>query len=246
LISDQDVVVLQELFHPLASCELLNALPYGIRTPIVGVSGEGWSSTKGDIRNGIATIPGGVAVLSKWPILECEQMIFGAFSGSETLCNKGCAYCVIDMLGVRLHVVGTHLQSEDGGSPAVHGKAASWQQRESQFRALRSFIDAKSICADDVLIIVGDMNVIRGTAEYEVMIDILAVHEPQFAGDVDATWDPDSNRLISGQQGYCAAWYDYVLVSRRHRNLPGFVNKCIVPEQVMSDHYPVFFGANKT
>ncbi|MEU8461120.1 sphingomyelin phosphodiesterase [Streptomyces sp. NPDC029003] len=162
-----DVVVVQEAFDNGASDALKanSAAQYPYQTPVVGRGKSGWDATGGSYS---ATTPedGGVAVLSKWPIVRKEQVVYKDACGADWWSNKGFAYVVLDVNGVRVHVVGTHAQSTDPGCGA--GEAA--QMRSRQFKAIGAFLDAKNIPSGEQVIVAGDMNVDSRSPEYASML----------------------------------------------------------------------------
>ncbi|GHF32393.1 sphingomyelin phosphodiesterase [Streptomyces mashuensis] len=162
-----DVVVLQEAFDNGASDTLKAraAAEYPYQTPVVGRGKDGWDATGG---NYSATSPedGGVAVLSKWPVLRKEQVIYKDACGSDWWSNKGFAYVVLNVAGTRVHVVGTHLQSTDSGCAA--GEAAA--DRSRQLKQIDAFLDAKKIPAAEQVIVAGDLNIDSRGPEYASML----------------------------------------------------------------------------
>ncbi|MEV7726022.1 sphingomyelin phosphodiesterase [Streptomyces sp. NPDC087917] len=162
-----DVVVLQETFDNGASDALKAnaASQYPYQTPVVGRGKSGWDATGGSYSS---TTPedGGVVVLSKWPIVRKEQVVYKDACGADWWSNKGFAYVVLDVNGVKVHVVGTHAQSTDSGCGT--GEAADMRAR--QFKAIDAFLDAKNIPAAEQVIVAGDMNVDSRTPEYASML----------------------------------------------------------------------------
>jgi sphingomyelin phosphodiesterase len=162
-----DVVVLQEAFDNSSSDALLRgaAAQYPHRTPVMGRSKDGWDATGGAYSS---TTPedGGVAVLSKWPIVRKEQYVYKDACGADWWSNKGFVYAVLDVNGTRVHVVGTHAQSTDPGCDA--GEAA--EMRSRQFRAMDAFLDGKNIPASEQVVVAGDFNVDSRTSEYTSML----------------------------------------------------------------------------
>ncbi|MGW6688211.1 sphingomyelin phosphodiesterase [Streptomyces sp. NPDC054961] len=162
-----DVVVVQEAFDNGASDALkANAsAQYPYQTPVVGRSKSGWDATGGAYSS---TTPedGGVAILSKWPVLRKEQVVYKDACGADWWSNKGFAYVVLDVNGAKVHVVGTHAQSTDPGCGA--GEAADMRAR--QFRTIDAFLDGKNIPANEQVIVAGDMNVDSRSAEYASML----------------------------------------------------------------------------
>ncbi|WKK22311.1 sphingomyelin phosphodiesterase [Streptomyces olivoreticuli] len=162
-----DVVVLQEAFDNSASDALkANAAgQYPYQTPVVGRSKDGWDATGG---NYSSTTPedGGVTVLSKWPIVHKEQVIYQDACGSDWWSNKGFVYVVLNVNGTKVHLVGTHTQSTDSGCKA--GEAVA--DRAKQFRQIDAFLDAKKIPADEQVMLAGDLNVDSHGTEYASML----------------------------------------------------------------------------
>ncbi|MCY0930658.1 sphingomyelin phosphodiesterase [Streptomyces sp. H27-H1] len=162
-----DVVVIQEAFDNGASDALKSnsAAQYPYQTPVVGRSKSGWDATGGAYSS---TTPedGGVTVLSKWPIVRKEQVVYKDACGADWWSNKGFAYVVLNVNGAKVHVVGTHAQSTDPGCGA--GEAADMRAR--QFRNIDAFLDGKNIPANEQVIVAGDMNVDSRTPEYASML----------------------------------------------------------------------------
>lgn len=162
-----DVVVLQEAFDNAASDALKanSAAQYPYQTPVVGRSKTGWDATGGAYSS---TTPedGGVTILSKWPIVRKEQVVYKDACGADWWSNKGFAYAVLNVNGAQVHVVGTHAQSTDPGCGA--GEAA--EMRARQFRAIDAFLDGKNIPANEQVIVAGDLNVDSRTPELASML----------------------------------------------------------------------------
>ncbi|MFG2717808.1 sphingomyelin phosphodiesterase [Streptomyces sp. NPDC048416] len=162
-----DVVVLQEAFDNSASDALKRnaSAQYPYQTPVVGRSKDGWDATGGSYSS---TTPedGGVTLLSKWPIVHKEQVIYKDACGSDWWSNKGFAYAVLDVNGTRVHIVATHTQSTDSGCGA--GEAV--KDRALQFKSIKSFLDAKNIPASEEVMVAGDFNVDSHGSEYASML----------------------------------------------------------------------------
>ncbi|MFE5541796.1 sphingomyelin phosphodiesterase [Streptomyces sp. NPDC056492] len=162
-----DVVVLQEAFDNGASDALKSgaSAQYPYQTPIVGRSKSGWDATGGAYSS---TTPedGGVTILSKWPIVRKEQVVYKDACGADWWSNKGFAYVVLNVNGTNVHVVGTHAQSTDPGCGS--GEAA--EMRARQFKAMDAFLDGKNIPANEQVIVAGDMNVDSRSPEFASML----------------------------------------------------------------------------
>ncbi|WP_405014366.1 sphingomyelin phosphodiesterase [Kitasatospora sp. NBC_01539] len=162
-----DVVVLQEAFDNATSDALAAraSAAYPFRTPVVGRSTSGWDATSGSYSS-VTPEDGGVMLLSRWPILHKEQYVFQDACGADRWSNKGFVHAVLDVNGVRTHVVGTHLQSTDSGCGS--GEAAA--VRAAQLTAMRAFLDAERIPADEPIVVAGDLNIDAHGSEYPALL----------------------------------------------------------------------------
>lgn len=247
-----DVVVLQEAFDNDAS-EVMKAdaaMQYPHQTPVVGRSRDGWDATGGTYRD-LSAEDGGVTVLSRWPIVRKEQVLFDNGCGADRTANKGFAYVVLDVNGARVHVVGTHTQSTDTRCRA--GEAAA--DRAKQFRQIRDFLDAKKIPASEQVMVAGDLNVDSHSAEYASMLDNAGLEPATERTGHPYSFDTKENSIAAyrypddGREDL-----DYILHRRGHARPSGWQNTVIkertAPWTVsswgkdytytnLSDHYPV-------
>ncbi|MFF5700974.1 sphingomyelin phosphodiesterase [Streptomyces sp. NPDC012794] len=247
-----DVVVLQEAFDNGASDALQanSAAQYPYQTPVVGRGKTGWDATGGSYST---TTPedGGVTILSKWPILRKEQVVYKDACGADWWSNKGFAYVVLNVNGAKVHVVGTHAQSTDPGCGA--GEAALMRSR--QFKNIDAFLDAKNIPANEQVIVAGDMNVDSRTPEYASMLA-----DADLAGTDSRTGHPYSfdtalNTIASYRYPTDPREdLDYVLYRKGNARPAGWENNVVKEESApwtvsswgksytysnLSDHYPV-------
>lgn len=247
-----DVVVLQEAFDNAASDALQanSAAQYPYQTPVVGRSKTGWDATGGAYST---TTPedGGVTILSKWPILRKEQVVYKDACGADWWSNKGFAYAVLNVNGTKVHVVGTHAQSTDPGCGA--GEAA--QMRSRQFKNIDAFLDAKNIPANEQVIVAGDMNVDSRTPEYATMLA-----DADLAGTDTRTGHPYSfDTALNTIANYRYPTdpredLDYVLYRKGNARPAGWENNVVKEQSTpwtvsswgksytysnLSDHYPV-------
>ncbi|CAM3632744.1 sphingomyelin phosphodiesterase [Nocardiopsis rhodophaea] len=254
IVADPDVVVFQELFDNSSADRLRAAVfethPYG--TPVVGRSRSGWDATTG-YRDETAT-NGGVSIHSVWPVVRREQHIYSSSCGSDWFANKGFAYAEIAAPDGPLHVLGTHMQSED--RVCSSGQAA--RIRSAQLTRIRSFLDRKQIPDDEQVYLAGDLNIIGGSTEYEEAIDALDAVAPSFSG-AEYSWDPSTNSVTADQYpDYDPQHLDYVLPLRNGAAPRSFANETRAVKSEpwtvyswgreytytdYSDHYPVFGGA---
>ncbi|MEU3470665.1 sphingomyelin phosphodiesterase [Streptomyces sp. NPDC006687] len=247
-----DVVVLQETFDNGASDTLKAnaAAQYPYQTPVVGRSKSGWDATGGSYSS---TTPedGGVMVLSKWPIVRKEQVVYKDACGADWWSNKGFAYVVLDVNGTKVHVVGTHAQSTDPGCGA--GEAA--QMRSRQFKAIDAFLDAKNIPAGEQVIVAGDMNVDSRSPEYASMLTDLDLSPADARTGHPYSFDTALNSIARYRYPTDPREdLDYVLYRKGNARPSGWENNVVKEESApwtvsswgtsytytdLSDHYPV-------
>ncbi|MFJ8076943.1 sphingomyelin phosphodiesterase [Streptomyces sp. NPDC096176] len=247
-----DVVVLQEAFDNSSSEALIRnaAGQYPHRTPVMGRSKDGWDATGGSYS---ATTPedGGVAVLSKWPIVRKEQYVYKDACGADWWSNKGFVYAVLDVNGTKVHVVGTHAQSTDPGCKA--GEAA--EMRSRQFRAMDAFLDAKKIPASEQVVVAGDFNVDSRTSEYASMLADGGLVGADARTGHAYSFDTEDNSIAAERYPDDAREdLDYVLHRAGHSRPADWTNEVIKEQSApwsvsswgttytydnLSDHYPV-------
>ncbi|WP_371477659.1 sphingomyelin phosphodiesterase [Kitasatospora sp. NBC_00315] len=250
-----DVVVLEEAFDNTASDQLTAqaSAAYPYHTPVVGRSTAGWDATGGSYSS---TTPedGGVTLLSKWPILHREQYVYRDACGSDWWSNKGFLYAVLNVNGVRTHVIGTHLQSTDSGCSA--GQPAS--VRAAQLNAMRSFIDGRNIPAGEPVLIAGDLNIDSHGAEYPSLLANAGVAAADSRTGWANSFDTVDNSVAAYRYpGEPKEDLDYVLYRADHARPASWHNEVLhvhsAPWTVsswgssytytdLSDHYPLSAG----
>ncbi|ABS20917.1 Sphingomyelin phosphodiesterase [Bacillus cytotoxicus NVH 391-98] len=255
-IKNQDVVILNEVFDNKASDSLLQNLKkeYPNQTAVLGrVNGDMWDQTLGNYSS-VAPEDGGVAIVSKWPIVEKVQYVFQKGCGPDNLSNKGFVYTKIKKDDRFIHVIGTHLQAEDNQC----GNISPSSVRTNQLKEIQEFIQKKNIPSDEYVVIGGDMNVNKinsnHTSEYESMFKTLHASVPSYTGHT-ATWDATTNSIAKYNFPEAPAEYlDYIVTSKDHATPTYLENKVLQPKSPewsvtswfktytyndYSDHYPV-------
>ncbi|MEU6760458.1 sphingomyelin phosphodiesterase [Streptomyces sp. NPDC046685] len=247
-----DVVVLQEAFDNAASDALKanSAAQYPYQTPVVGRSKTGWDATGGAYSS---TTPedGGVTILSKWPIVRKEQVVYKDACGADWWSNKGFAYVVLDVNGTKVHVVGTHAQSTDPGCAA--GEAA--EMRARQFRSIDAFLDGKNIPASEQVIVAGDMNVDSRTPELASMLANADLADSDTRTGHTYSFDTALNSIAKYRYPTDPREdLDYVLYRKGNARPAGWENNVVLEQSApwtvsswgtsytytnLSDHYPL-------
>lgn len=250
-ITGRDVVVLQEMFDNEASNRLKDRLAtqYPYQTPVLGRSRSGWDATMGAYST-VTPEDGGVTILSTWPILEKVQYVYADGCGADWLSNKGFVYARLDVDGAPVHVVGTHAQAADTGRADGTGAGV----RAAQFDELDTFLDARHIPAGEQVIITGDLNVDRYSAEYASMLARLDVSDTSFTGH-PYSWDAGRNAMADyNDDRNSRQQLDYVMQRNGHARHGSGDNQTLAveaPEWCVTswfvrycytdyaDHYPV-------
>jgi endonuclease/exonuclease/phosphatase family metal-dependent hydrolase len=251
ILRGYDVLILNELFRDDTADYLLDAFSeaYPYRTPVLGrdalvdstcAANTCWNSAEGQTIN-TQVEDGGVAILSRWPIIDRRQVVYGARCGIDALSRKGFVYAVLDVDGTLVHVIGTHLQADPtatvGLDAAIEGLfacaepevvaaatrcSAAWSTpytavRVNQLAELDGWIMAQEIASDEMVVIGGDFNIDRmgATEEYTQMLCLLRVSAPLYGGDpaLGSPWYTfDGVQNALLDSGAGQFYLDYVLV----------------------------------
>lgn len=221
-----DVLVLQEVFGANIRGQLIDSLKkdYPYQSKLLGEDGAFHED-------------GGVLVLSKWPVEEEKQILYGEnCAGADCLAQKGAIYSKIKKGDRFYHVISTHLQAS-----SEHAEI-----RSQQFSLMNKLKDEANIPIIEPLIIAGDLNVdmfkdsIQG--EYADMMETLGAVYPGYRGDNPPapTIDAHAN---SHKEGNRKSFLDYVLYHKDHLAPDSAYNEvriCKVGELDLSDHYAVY------
>ncbi|MED2764843.1 sphingomyelin phosphodiesterase [Bacillus thuringiensis] len=257
-MKNQDVVILNEVFDNSASDRLLGNLKneYPNQTAVLGRSnGNEWDTTLGNYSSSTPE-DGGVAIVSKWPIIEKIQYVFEEGCGPDNLSNKGFVYTKIKKNERFVHVIGTHLQAEDNECE----QPSPTSVRTNQLKEIQKFIKDKNIPQNEYVLFGGDMNINKinaendSNSEYASMFKILHASMPSYAGHT-ATWDATTNSIAQYNFPDAPAEYlDYIIASNNHANPEFIENKVLQPKSPdwsvtswfktytytdYSDHYPI-------
>ncbi len=219
-----DVLILEEVFsdkyREQLVVELAEAYPY-----VSKMLGED-KGLKQD---------GGVIMLSRWPIVAQDQILYGdACAGADCLATKGAIYLQINKQGRMIHVAGTHTQASAEHRPV----------RAQQFQIMSDWLAEKDIPATEHLFISGDLNVDKfsgsESGEYQEMMAILDATLPDSDLETghEASYSPD-NQFVKQAKG---EYLDYVLISNSHLQPLSAYNrvwKWQADGLDLSDHYAV-------
>lgn len=240
-----DVIVLCEAFCEKATDALCESLKtqHGLvhRTHILGSKSNIFSS-------GGKFITGGIAIACRYPLEIIEEHFFGSTCArDDSLADKGVMYIKFKKPdGLLVNIFATHTQAWD--EPKC--RAA----RKAQIEKLAQIIEQKNIPRDEIVLVVGDLNVPRDVDEYEFLLKQLNCENPNKTDIENPSFNHIDNYLASGgpSSGGASTTLDYILISKEHvqpkvsqvevcrlkANEPFEHNgKSLVD---LSDHYPVF------
>jgi endonuclease/exonuclease/phosphatase family metal-dependent hydrolase len=219
-LSGYDAVVLQEAFSEQHRNALLIALeteyPYNS-----GILGE----------DEFLSFNGGVIILSRWPILKIDQVVFEGCDGSDCMVKKGVVYTAIEKQGERIHLFGLHLQAQKEYA----------QARVRQFPQLQRFILQQRIPQSELVLVAGDFNVdyfSNGTDhEFSQLTSMYSLVLPE--NSPAPSYDHASNTLVDEP---VAERLDYIFYSGEHLVPLRASNEVLQFRQEkldLSDHHPV-------
>ena len=160
----------------------------------------------------------GLAIFSKHPIIESDfRDFYDAFGAGEGLApnplmadaflfDKGVLYAKIDKDGTPIHLFNTHTISDTSGN--------EHDERIRQYNVIDEFVLSKTISADELVILGGDMNEDRYCQEnkadsepvcknedyYKVMLDELSAVNPTLVGDIRFSYTTESNAFAASRK----------------------------------------------
>ncbi|KAF9163027.1 hypothetical protein DFQ26_003030 [Actinomortierella ambigua] len=136
------------------------------------------------------------------------------------------AYVQLNRTGTPIHVIGTHLQSED--NLCAHPNGVATVQR-AQLGELRTFIDQLNIPPTELVIAGGDFNINRGSAEYHILLSTLQADPPTSWSGAPFSWDADHNSLavLTSPEESRLRYLDYILTFATHAKVASNVQKAI-------------------
>lgn len=223
-----DVIVFQEAFQKKARKliweRIKDVYPYETGVP----------------ESGFLQTHSGVWIVSKYPIVRKESIVFKDKKGSDRFARKGATFIEIDMNGRKIQVIGTHVQS-----------GSEYQGiRNLQFHQMIDQLGNKYMDFTIPQFIVGDLNTdYQLYKEYRNMLMILDAAEIKHVGE-PFSWNGKENNLGAKFFGTHQEIIDYILVRNQHIMLANIFKEeiyspitrdavCKRGFKAMSDHYPV-------
>jgi endonuclease/exonuclease/phosphatase family metal-dependent hydrolase len=235
-----DILVLCEAFAGTATNDLINRLKSkGLKyqTPLLRSSSF------------LKLSDGGVVVLSRFPVEKTQMCFYGsACAESDRFADKGIVHITFRAgdSSQRAHLFATHTQAWD----------ACEDVRRKQLEILKAFIDNERIPEQEIVFVVGDLNVPRNVpSSYEFLLQTLNCTNLNSTDLTNPSYSPKTNALarISAEGDPKEVNYDYILLLNNHLTPKGTdiqvqQLKAQVPYEIkgkglfsdLSDHYPLF------
>jgi endonuclease/exonuclease/phosphatase family metal-dependent hydrolase len=223
-----DVIVFQEAFQKKARNliweKIKDVYPYQTGVP----------------KSGFLQTHSGVWIVSKYPIVRQESIVYKDKKGSDRFAKKGATFIEIDMKGRKIQIIGTHTQS-----------GSEYQAiRNLQYKQMIEQLGNKYMDFTIPQFIVGDLNTdYQLYKEFRNMCMILDVNEIKHTGQ-PFSWNGKENNLGAKFFGIHQEILDYILVRNQHADLANIFQEVIYSPitreavckkgfTAMSDHYPV-------
>jgi endonuclease/exonuclease/phosphatase family metal-dependent hydrolase len=197
-IDNYDIICFQEMFGSFS----------GRRSKFLkAAKKKGWQkAVKGPKPSGLNehVVDGGLVIMSKYPILASDSMVYSHGVAADWLSSKGVLWAKIVIDGCPIHVFTTHLQASYHDKKSADADKAFVAVRLSQIQELRGFIIEKTSQDNCPILLAGDFNVpaVRDgpdeDEEYKWMMQLLSSsyfemtdvlkqihgHHPPTVGDV--------------------------------------------------------------
>lgn len=165
----------------------------------------------------------GVATLSRYPIISCENHFLPTTEGWE---QRGMLDARIDVPGIgEVAVLNTHMQANVSGEPEEAAR-----QRVDQAEAIAAHVDSLSI----PVIVLGDLNAEADSGE----IDSLIGPASSLVDVWDVAGSGSGETIFDGAHGEPTARIDYILVSQEF----SVISTEVVDNEgsrMASDHFPL-------
>lgn len=226
--SQYDLIVFQEAFHNRARSIIWNELSVN------------YPYQYGPRKGGFMKYSSGVWIISKLELQKRQHLGFSKCSGGTADCRarKGALLVQVEKDGIKFQIIGTHLQSKEGGK---------YQDvRISQLEELQSFLIAKNKEESVPFIVSGDLNIAMSmTTDYQHMLTILDVENGELSGDYQFTANRTTNDMYPSHEAKGKV-IDYILlnsmglkIEKVNRAVKIFRTSWRKKNRDLSDHYAV-------
>lgn len=207
-LSGYDIVCIQEnlVDRVRASLEALQ---------VVGGFAELWFDPMGPCGETKTFVGGGLAILSRFPLVGTRFVHLPRGEGPDGYARKGFALTEVRLpSGRELYLANTHLQADDERASLLACQKARWSQLEGLREGIAGLVGDGA-----PLVLCGDLNVPHGSDEYEKVARLFGPELRDLAGRAGFhTYDTERNDIAARfhEGGPGKALIDYVWTSRRH------------------------------
>lgn len=222
-----DVMVLTEVMSNQAANKVSQIVEFPYQTPRLGndCDDRRFNSIIGC--RGLL-LNGGVKILSKFPILSTDGMIFTNRTNGEQLVNKGALRVRLRApeTGVHFNVIGTHMQATNSALQKISSTGQSY--RQMQMEEILDWIESLEIPASEPIFICGDFNVEFNSLEYrsffhEFPLSVDYEKDETTGGSFSGKFRGDSTNWLTAYHLYGSnvsqtdETLDYIAVHTNHR-----------------------------
>jgi len=234
-----DVIVLTEVMSNRAAKEISRLDEFPHQTPRLGNDCDDlhFNSLVGCKQ---ILLNGGVKIISKFPILSTDGLIFSNRTTGEQLVNKGALRVRLRApeTGVVFNVIGTHMQATDSSLQKTSSSSAGI--RLLQMREIVDWISTLGIPASEAIFIAGDFNVEFGSPEYrnfltDFPLSIDYEKDEAVGGSFSAKYRGDATNWLTSYHLYGSnvsqtdETLDFIAVVKNHRRPIKLTRMEVVP-----------------
>ena len=115
-------------------------------------------------------VDGGVTILSKYPIIDTDQIVYSRGCCQDWWSGKGLVYCKLQVGNENeiIHLFGTHTQADYKCTYEENERTRKYRNR--QLKECFDFIKKKTSNDNYPILFCGDLNIIGGTRDYDEFI----------------------------------------------------------------------------
>lgn len=232
-----DVLIFQEAFNEPLIENLKNELKlsgYIYQTDIIGNP------------NDKIKLNGGVFIVSKINFEKIHYEIYKNSCGLDGFSHKGFIHIKINLRNIPINIIGTHTQADDKLCLISSPKNIRFKQLDQVNMYINNNIENS-----EIILLVGDLNMNRGSDEYNEVLKKYNFNSPLFNG-WNSTLDTINNSIANDRySNYNSEYLDYTFIKyNNHKNIYLCQKALKIKSNEyewkgktysdFSDHYPIF------
>ena len=230
-----DIIVFQEAFDKKAKNILWNGLK------------ESFPYQFGPGKGGLIKVNSGVWIISKLPLSNGQSIKFNKCKVGDCFAKKGAVFVEAYKNNQKFHIIGTHLQAEEG---------EKFQKvRKKQYSDINENLIHPLSEKNVPMFVVGDMNTAKSdTSGYNDMLKIMNVEDGILEGGVSGSYNIIKNDLKEKKssarqdsEGQSVKIIDYILFQPNGIQPKSFIREVKIfqypwdeKHKDLSDHYAVY------